>query len=293
MGTPKLTETMSPVVKNSNKNTCLIQTTPPNLVVKARDGYMIVNLNDQYIGKSLIKYGEFSQMEMNLFEQLLEKTDNIVEVGSNIGGHTVGLCKLAREGQIWAFEPQRIIFQTLCGNIALNSILNCYCIECACSDRTDQPIIVPEPSFMHENNFGGISMIEESQASTRQRTNTLDAALPGLGSLKLLKIDAEGMEAKILTGSEKLIRRTRPVLYVENDRIENSKGLIEKIFSYEYRAFWHVVPMFNENNFNKVDENIFVGIQSVNMLCFPKEAVPDLNGFTEIVDPGFHPLKRF
>ena len=254
---------MSSVVKNTSKNTCLIQTTPPNLVVKARDGYMIVNLSDQYIGKSLIKYGEFSQMEMNLFEQLIEKADNIVEVGSNIGSHTVGLCKLAREGQIWAFEPQRIIFQTLCGNIAINSILNCHCVECVCSDRTDQPIIVPEPSFKHENNFGGISMIEEPQAITRQRTNTLDAALPDLDRLKLLKIDAEGMEAKILTGSEKLIRRTRPVLYVENDKIEKSKGLIEKIFSYKYRAFWHVVPMFNENNFNKVDENIFVGIHSI------------------------------
>ena len=168
--------------------------TGSNRLVKSRDGYMIVNKNDAYIGKSIIKYGEFSEYELSLFSQIVQNNDNVVEVGANYGSHTLRLCQLANPGRVFAIEPQRVVFQALCGNIAINSIFNCHCIQKACSDIDNQPITVPEADFNSPNNVGGISMIEDPNSTTREKTTTLDTLFSSLNSLKLLKIDAEGME---------------------------------------------------------------------------------------------------
>lgn len=164
----------------------LIKTAPPNRLVKARDGYMIVNENDIYIGKSLIKYGEYSQLELDLFSQIVRETDTVIEVGSNIGSHTLGLCRLAGRGRVFAIEPQRIPFQSLCGNIAINSVLNCHCMQAACSDVLGAPIFIPELNFTSPANFGGVSMIKCRDQVERHTAITLDASLPKIDELRLL-----------------------------------------------------------------------------------------------------------
>ncbi len=266
--------------------------TGSNKLVKARDGYMIVNENDAYIGKSIIRYGEFSEHELSLFSQIVQNTDNVVEVGANYGSHTLRLCQLANPGMVFAIEPQRAIFQALCGNIAINSIYNCHCIQKACSDIDNQPITVPELDFNAPNNFGGLSMIEDPNSTTREKTITLDTLFSSLNRLKLLKVDAEGMEEKILSGGRQLIKRTRPILFVENDRVTKSESLIKEVFDQEYKAFWHISTMYNPSNFNGINENIFGNIHSFNMICFPKESQLNLSGFTEIKDPKHHPLSK-
>jgi len=261
-----------------------------NRLVKARDGYLIVNINDAYIGKSVIKYGEFSQHELDIFSQLVGKTDNVIEVGANFGTHTVRLCQLASQGKVFAIEPQRIIFQALCGNISLNSVFNCHCIQRACSDIDNQEITIPELDFSKPNNFGGVPMIENSRSPLNDKTISLDTLFSSLDKLRLLKIDAEGMEEKILRGGRKLIQKTRPALYVENDNVEQSESLIREIFSQNYRAYWFISKLYNESNFNGVDENIFGDIHSFNVICYPIEAEVNISGFTEVLDPKYHPL---
>ena len=109
-------------------------------------------------------------------------------------------------------------------------------------------------------------------------------------SLKLLKVDVEGMESEVIRGAKKLIARHRPVLYVENDRAEKSKELIELIKSLDYRLFWHLPQLFNPNNYAGDKEDIYPGLLSGNMLCFHKSAGVNLEGFREIEDSSIHPL---
>ena len=135
-------------------------------------------------------------------------------------------------------------------------------------------------------------MIEDSNSTTREKTVTLDTLFSNLNNLKLLKIDAEGMEEKILSGSRQLIKRTRPTLFVENDRVTKSESLINEVYNQGYRAFWHVSKMHNPSNFNDVNENIFGNIHSINMICFPNGSRLNLRGFTEIKDPKYHPMSK-
>ena len=69
-----------------------------NILKTCRHGLMVYNRNDAYIGRSLDLYGEFSQGETELFQQVVGIGDVVIEVGANIGAHTLRLAQLAGPG---------------------------------------------------------------------------------------------------------------------------------------------------------------------------------------------------
>ena len=97
-----------------------------NDLIKMRYGWMVYNKNDSYIGKSIKEYGEWSQGEIDLCKKILNPRDQVIEVGSNIGSHTLALSKIVNQGIVHAFEPQNVVFQNLCANISINSRTNCF-----------------------------------------------------------------------------------------------------------------------------------------------------------------------
>ena len=60
-----------------------------NHLKDCRHGRMLYNINDKYVGRSLDVYGEFCEAELTLLQPFVRPTDIIIEVGANIGTHTV------------------------------------------------------------------------------------------------------------------------------------------------------------------------------------------------------------
>jgi FkbM family methyltransferase len=118
-----------------------------------------------------------------------------------------------------AFEPQPVIFQNMCANLALNAIGNVTAWPSACGDRAGT-LWFAQPTTRPGGNFGGVSMSREPLPN--------GVAIPcieldeifGAETVSLMKIDVEGFELAVLEGAEVIIERCRPVLYVENDRPE-------------------------------------------------------------------------
>ncbi len=262
-----------------------------NELIRGRNGYCLYNKNDIYIGKSLKYYGEFSQLEAEVFKQICKSNDTVIEVGANIGTHTQIFSKLVgNKGVVLAYEPQRIVFQTLCANMALNSITNVYTFQEALGNE-EKYIKVPDLNFKKQNNFGGVSL-EKQLNGTPVKQSKLDNLVNKINRLRFIKIDVEGMEIDVLKGAKNLISKFKPMIYVENDRQEKSKELIELIQSYGYELYWHLPPLFNPNNFKKNKKNIFGNIVSVNMLCVHNDNKFVIKGLKKVEDTSFHPMKN-
>ena len=262
-----------------------------NDLIKMRDGWMVYNKNDKYIGKSIKEYGEWSQGEIDLCKKILTPTDFVIEVGSNIGSHTLALAKTVNKGVVFAFEPQNVIFQNLCANLSINSITNCLCFNSALSDQKNEELYYPNLNYSVKDNFGGLSLSsQKSENSLRVNVDTLDNNFSNLQNLKLLKTDVEGMEVNVLKGGFDLIKRTKPFLYLENDPhyIGKSKELIELIWSLDYRIFWHIVPLYNKNNFFKNENNLFGKIHTFNMLGIRKDLEIRID-LPEVKDSSYYP----
>jgi FkbM family methyltransferase len=267
-----------------------------NQLVRGRHGLFIANRNDKYVGRSLIEYGEFSELEWHVLARYCRPGDVVAEVGANVGAHTVTLAKAVGErGRVIAVEPQPVLFQMLCANVALNCLLNVDAMNCGCSARADVTFVVPGLDYGTENNFGGIAL-EQARAAVCARPvrmEPLDRVLEGYQRLDLVKVDVEGMEEDVLASGAATIGRFRPVLYVENDRIEKSRSLIDAIRAMGYRMWWHAPPLFNPQNFFGNPRDLFPRECSFNMVCVPQERGADMpRKLQEVTASDQHPLRR-
>lgn len=254
-----------------------------NLRVKAcRHGLMMYFANDDYIGRSLDLYGEFSEGETALFAQILRPGMTVVDAGANIGTHTVYFAKaVGPGGLVHAFEPQRTLHQMLCGNAALNRLGNVVAKNAALGAQPGA-ILVPRVDYAHAANFGAVSLGKWEQGETVPLTPLAECRLE---ACHLIKIDVEGMELPVLEGAAPVLQRHRPYLYVENDRPESSPRLIEWLLRADYRLYWHLPSLFNPGNYFGESRNVFGDVISVNMLGIPRTQSVNVNGLREIVSP--------
>jgi FkbM family methyltransferase len=257
--------------------------------VQARHGFILYNQHCHYIGRSIELYGEYCEHEINLFASLLRPTDVVWEIGANTGSQSPALSKIVSEGRFVGFEPQIELFKIFASNLTLNNCENALPL-CLALGNQDGTIALPPVNYHQPNNFGAVTLLgEQSGARDKVEIRRIDS-LDWLPSPNFMKIDVEGMETNVLNGAVATIKKNRPTIYVENDRVENSEGLIRLLWGLEYRLYWHITPYFNQNNFFDNGANIYGNTASFNMLCIPAESELQVGG-QEIVDATIHPLK--
>ena len=214
---------------------------------KFKHGIFSYYENDEYIGKSLSEYGEWSEIEVVLLKQLLNG------------------------GLVYAIEPQSQNYKLLSENIKDNELKNVKILKLAISSNQGEAYMNIFDENLR-NNYGDSKIFKNNFENAEKVTvKTLDQLFHDDNkekkSIKLIKCDAQGQELNIILGSKKIIDSYKPILYLENDDLNTSKPLIEKIKDMGYIMFWHLPPLYNPNNFLKNRKNIFPKIISCNMLC--------------------------
>lgn len=265
--------------------------TAPYRIVSTRRGTMLVNSNDMFMGQSYLRYGECCEYEIELLLSLLRFPGMVIDVGANMGVHTIPLAaELARQGRtMLALEPQPVIFQQLCANLALNGLMNVLALPYACGSEPGF-VSFTAPDYRREGNFGGVSVSAQGgiSAVVTAPCRTLDEIVQQ-APVALIKIDVEGFELEVLKGAKNAIARCHPALYVENDRVEKSAPLIQWLMDHGYRLWWHIGTLYNPNNYFGNKENSYGNTGSFNMLCLHRECNIKIEGSTKITDASSHP----
>lgn len=233
--------------------------------IEAKYGLTYYYGKDEYVGRSIHNYGEFSGEEC---EKILELSGDglCLDIGANIG--FISQMLLANDRSVVAFEPQPEIFKLLelntvkwkdrvrCENIALGAYAG--------------STIMPKVHYSERGNFGGLSCGTRSAlGGVHVGLRTLDSY--GFDDVSFMKIDVEGFEEQVLSGGEETINHCKPIMYIEDDRVEKRAGLHAMLDYLGYTYEKHVTPLFRENNFfgNKKliwDKNYV----SLNLICRPK-----------------------
>lgn len=241
-------------------------------VTTTAHGLMAYLANDIYVGGSLEAYGEFSAEESEMMLSLFPKDAVVVDVGANIGAHSVAMARKA--ATVFAIEPQGNLFELLQTNMVLNSLNNLKVGQFAVG-ATAGTAWMPDLDPDSAQNYGGVALQSASNPGNNYPVTmtTLDNILNGLDRLDFIKIDVEGMEGHVLAGAIGIIGKFKPVLYVEDDRAENSYELrrfIREVLNYDIVE--HNPPLFRTDNYNGNQENIWgANILSFNLICTPRE----------------------
>jgi FkbM family methyltransferase len=155
----------------------------------------------------------------NVFVKVLGAGDVVVDIGANIGFLTVLAALLVGPtGRVVAFEPDPGNVERLRANLALNECLNVTIIEKAVTNQVGEVEF-----FLNSDTSDGNALWDPAQfpgnvkcLATQKRITlpgtTLDAEWEQLRlpAPKVIKIDTEGAEQRVLEGMRGLLAREKP-----------------------------------------------------------------------------------
>ncbi|MET0293399.1 MAG: FkbM family methyltransferase [Phenylobacterium sp.] len=258
---------------------------------RTRHGTMIAPALDAYVGRSFELYGEYCPAETNALIGLLRPGMTVVEVGANLGAHTIPIARKVAPGAVYVFEPQQRIFQMLCTNLTLNAVRNVVALPEAAGAQ-DGSARLPILDYGARNNFGAVA-VQSAKALDGAHTvqvRAIDSL--HLNACHLIKADAEGWEADVIRGAGETIAKFRPVLYLDNEKPKHQQALVDLVDGLGYDMWWHAPLLYHPKNFNGRVEDVFPGVACANMFCTPKEKQVNVQGLVKIDPKDLHPPLR-
>jgi len=148
-----------------------------------------------------------------LIDILTQESSVFYDIGSNWGHHSLYLAaKPGYQGQIYAFEPVPETFRDLSSVVEQANLKErIHCLEVALSDKAEKKTMVLPDAIC-----SGLAQISESKPGVTVNSRTLDDL--DLPDPDVIKLDAEGEEAKILLGGKQRLERCKPMIIFESWR---------------------------------------------------------------------------
>lgn len=140
---------------------------------------------------------------------------NVIDIGGNFGFHTLEFADLA--GHVYSFEPQKIIYYQLCGNIVLNGYTNITAYNIALDDsQSPHKMLMENPDYTSDDSIN----IGNSHLNAWTHNGNNEVEVRSLDSyefdnVSFMKIDVQGYEVSVLNGARRTIAKNRPVIFIE------------------------------------------------------------------------------
>jgi FkbM family methyltransferase len=219
---------------------------------------------DEYVGRSVHNYGEYNPDETEKIIELAVPGKVCLDIGANIGCISQALLRCGF--RVHAFEPQPEIHKLLAMNMsASGGEFTHHNIALGSAAGTAE---MPKVYYSAKGNFGGLGLGSKSlYGSYNVPVETLDSY--AFNNVGFIKIDVEGFEEEVLRGAVDTILRDKPILYIEDDRIEKRTGLRNFIKSLGYTYEMHQPTLYREENFFGLKKNIWApkNYASHNLIC--------------------------
>lgn len=204
----------------------------------------------QGIDFSLYLIGSFEPATRRALGRLVRPGFNVIDVGANIGAHTLYLGRLVgASGKVVACEPTDFAFAKLERNISLNDDLAKRIIAIQCFLGSPERTQLPEQIYSGWPLTGGADLhpqhLGTEQTSLRARSRTLDEVVQtsGLPRVDLVKMDVDGFECDVLSGASATLTKDGPIFVMElapyalHERGKSVNELLDYFSAHQYKFY--------------------------------------------------------
>jgi FkbM family methyltransferase len=161
-----------------------------------------------YVYRPMQKVGFYEEPMLEHIRSL-DRRGAYIDCGAHLGTHAVWFAMLCRATRVHAFEPVARFAEVLERNVAANGLDGRLVVHrVGLSDRPGDARNRLSPE--HQWGFDA----DPQPADEQFRVARLDDVV-GRSRVAVIKLDVEGMEAAVLRGGARLLKRWRPVLYAE------------------------------------------------------------------------------
>ncbi len=161
-------------------------------------------------------FGSYEEHFASLFRHLVRPGDRCIDVGANVGVHTVRLAKLAgARGEVIALEPDEELIRRARNNLILNHLTNVHLIQAAAAERSGEKVKLYRPDML-DSNKGRASLLPHTYL-TGSAATVPTASIDDIndGPVALIKIDVEGCESAVVSGATRTIEKYSPSIIFE------------------------------------------------------------------------------
>lgn len=165
------------------------------------------------IGGKLFFYGKFEENELLICQRYIKEDSIVLDIGANIGLHSLSFAQMAPHGRVIAFEPSFPTFELLVMNVTGKS--NISPMNLAVSDSTG----ILDFFQASDNAYSSLvdtkrkDIIEVSKVRCTKADDIVEELQ--LQRVDFIKIDVEGLEFNVLRGAEKIIEKYHPIIFCE------------------------------------------------------------------------------
>ena len=162
----------------------------------------------------LLEQGDWFEPEMKFIRKLITPGMEILDIGANHGVYTLTMAKLLQgQGKITAYEPASSVVSLLRKGVEANGFINVEVVNAGLSDYEGEATL-----FLSTNSE--LNSLQPDSLSQQQEIIKLlnldqELALHNWQKIDFIKLDAEGEEAKILTGGKRFFFEQSPLIMFE------------------------------------------------------------------------------
>ena len=92
----------------------------PSIVLDEGPSGIYSGIRGDLTYEKTIKSGLNEPHFLEILNLCVEETDNVIDLGANIGSHSVAMSRKVSAGSVFSFEPQSLVFSILQNNLLLN-----------------------------------------------------------------------------------------------------------------------------------------------------------------------------
>jgi FkbM family methyltransferase len=176
------------------------------ILVNSRNGNLLIDVEDQTIGRCLLSHGEYSMHEIEQIQSALSVESDLLVVGAHIGTYVIPLAKHCRH--VVAVEANPLTFELLKLNLLINGATNVCAIATAASDKSEDLDFI-----LSRTNSGSSKRMparfvyddfSDSPEVTKIHACRLDDRLPN-SQFEVIVMDIEGSEYFAFRGMQRIL----------------------------------------------------------------------------------------
>ena len=206
---------------------------------------------------------------VSMLLSFLKEGDTFIDVGSHLGFFSLLASSIVgKTGNVYAFEAGNENFAKLEQNKKINNFSHLNIFHNAVSDKKELVKF-----YFNSDNDGGHALWDVAKHPYNEKSKqnadvreiesvTLDELIgkPGIEKTKIIKIDTEGAEAKILRGAENFIKKTEvPIIIGEYNKFGlKTMGDSEFTLRNLMRKLGYRTYLFFENKLIKIEDDLVI-----------------------------------
>jgi tetratricopeptide (TPR) repeat protein len=226
-------------------------------VAECRYGILQYLPDEAWVGDSLGWYGEYLQPQLDLLARLIRAGATVLEVGAGVGEQVLFLAAtIGAGGHLFLYESRPVVRRILQQNLGANRITN-------------------------------VTLMQRTLGATGEAADRSSETLDELQLERLdwLKVNSSVSALDVLAGGSDTLWRLRPLLFLAAADEAVLTALASRVKELGYRCWRMETALFNPENFNRRDTDIFSGRTALALLAIPEEIDVDiaLDGCVELL----------